>query len=63
MPVINEEDDGNDHIYHTDFSQLLELPETSFSISDDALIGSTVATDSVQQTCPVHPYDSRFVDI
>lgn len=46
MPVINEEDDGS-HALPQDFSELLDLPDSAFAGLDDALLGSTLAEDSL----------------
>ena len=60
MPVIREEEDIQDHVFHTDFSELLELPESAFPGSYDVLAGSTVAADALSQTCPAHPQTSEY---
>jgi hypothetical protein len=60
MPVISEEEDSQDHIFHTDFSELLDLPESAYPGSYDVLAGSTVAADALSQTCPTHPETSEY---
>ena len=60
MPVISEEEDGHDHIFHTDFSELLDLPESAFPGSYEVLAGSTVAADALSQSCPAHPETSKY---
>jgi hypothetical protein len=60
MPVISEEEDSHDHIFHTDFSELLDLPESAFPGSYDVLAGSTVAADALSQTCPAHPETPEY---
>ena len=59
MPVISEEDDVHDQVFHTDFSALLELPESTFARLEDVLAASTVAGEAFAAPCPVHTESSK----
>ena len=61
MPVIHEEDESHDRILHTDFSSLLDLPESAFPESDDVLPSSTVPIDPLLAPCVAHPDTSKYV--
>lgn len=57
--VEENEDDLN---AAPDFSQLLDLPESTFAGSNDALFGNTVTADPGLGHCPDHPNDdSKYV--
>lgn len=60
MPVINEEYEGGDDILPTDFSELLDLPDNAFALSDDVFANSTAAAEGLQATCPVHPETLKY---
>lgn len=62
MSAISEDDERGLSALHTDFSELLELPETAFTGSDDVLAGSTVAAEPMQPTCPAHPDTNEYVE-
>ena len=65
MPVISEADEDN-ILAHQDFSQLLDLPETIFAGSNEDVVGSAVAAEALEPTCPTHQdsneYDSSTND-
>lgn len=56
-----EGDDSGAFVLPTDFSQLLELPETAFADSNDVLACSTGAAELMQPTCSVHPDTTEYV--
>lgn len=60
MPVDTEVGEGHDHVFPTDFSQLLELPDSAFTVSEDVLAGSTVAAEALSETCPAHPDTVKY---
>ena len=61
MAVISEDDEGGVHVLPTNFSELLELPETALTDSDDVLAGSTGPADSLRPTCPAHSHATEYV--
>lgn len=62
MPVISDDivGDGHDQVFHTDFSELLDLPELAFAGSEDVLAAPAVAADGLSQSCPAHPEASKY---
>ena len=63
MPAISEEDEGGINALPTDFSELLQLPDTVFTDSNDILTGSTVAAEPMQLSCPAHPDTTEYVGL
>jgi hypothetical protein len=59
MPVISEEIEGHDQVFHTDFSELLELPESTFAGSEDVLAASTEEGEAFAAPCPAHTETSK----
>ena len=64
MPAIQEEDVASD-IVAPDFSELLDLPDTTFAGTNDIPLGMTVTSDPLQPFSPslLEPaeYEIRFL--
>lgn len=54
MSVINEEIEDRNQIFHNDFSELLDLPESAFAGSEDVLATTTLGDEALLAPCPAH---------